>query len=65
MRRPEWKQANPRDQLVAVLMAAEGWADNIVANKSSIAKQTQRIHDLFEQAHELINMLDGSWPEDK
>lgn len=66
MRRPEWKQANPKDQLIAVLAAAAGFASNLSAGiykKADIAEKSQRLEELLEQAVELTAMVNGRWPK--
>lgn len=65
MRRPEWKQTNPRDQLIAVLHAAAGFANNIsngVYKPEDVPAKASRIEELLAQAQELTSMVNGEWP---
>ena len=74
-RRPEWKQANPRDQLVSVLNAARGIASNIQENRYPVIRivrgrnthfgvedAAKELDDLLEQCVELSQM--DRWPAD-
>ncbi len=65
-RRAEWRQANPRDQLIAVIGAARGLADNIAEKlyptPDKLEEATGRLDDLLEQALVLASMVEGSWP---
>lgn len=66
MRRKEWKQANPKDQLVAVLAAAAGFVSNISAgvySKKNLSAKLTSVENLLEQAVELTDMVDGRWPK--
>ena len=60
-REVEWKQGNPRDQLVAILMAIEGHACNIgdgIPPKSP----AKRIQDFCAQAQRILkNMPEGKF----
>jgi hypothetical protein len=63
-RRPEWKQANPKMQLTAVLAAIEGTCSNLchgVYGDTRLEDIYERLQDLFRQAHELNSTNSHSW----
>lgn len=57
-KRANWKQTNPKDQLIAVLSALEGRL-SIVLDESHFNKEFK---DLFDQSQELVQLLRGEWP---
>lgn len=66
MRNPEWRQKNPKDQLVTVVGAAQGYIDNIKAGiYVNPAPVLDKVFDLLSQAQELTKMVHGEWPEEK
>lgn len=61
----EWRQANPRDQLVAVIGATWGHISNIeegIYKPEKLPEIYRRLDDLFEQMNELTKMVSGEWP---
>ena len=65
-RREEWKQKNPRDQLVAILMASHGFIENL-ANDMYTGKIKEERHktvqNLLADAVNLTKLVNGEWPE--
>lgn len=60
-RRSGWKQANPRDQLMAVLSAVQGNLDNI-ANGMVSRNHIPRLQKLVRQCQDIAATLDaGEW----
>ena len=65
MRRPEWKQANPRDQITVILMAAQWHLENIssgITPPEALQERCGRVKELLSQAQELTKMVSGEWP---
>ena len=67
VRRKTWRQATPRDQLVAVLGAARGIASNLAEGmyplEIDVRQKSLELDDLLEQCVELTTMVDGVWPQ--
>jgi hypothetical protein len=67
VRREEWRQATPQDQLVTILGAARGIADNAAAGVYSdperLKQRLEALDGLLEQAIQLTQLVDGQWPD--
>ena len=64
MRRPEWKQENPRDQLVVLFSSLEGNYENLHGLKGLDCSDIRvRITGLFREIQGLLkSMPPGEWP---
>ena len=50
MKRDNWKQTNPKDQMIVLLAAIEGWADLGYTDPQRIQ---QKLKELLEQVSQL------------
>ncbi len=66
LRRPHWRQATPRDQLVTILGAARGLADNaaegVYTDPEVLRARMLEVDALLEQAVALSGFVNGEWP---
>lgn len=65
LRREEWKQRTPHEQLIAVLAAAQGMLSNIQDRMYSpevLPEKLKYLEECLEQAQELSKLVRGSWP---
>lgn len=66
VRRPQWRQENPRDELVSLIGAARGIAGNIAdgtyKKRGLTAVKVQELDGLLEEVLQLSGMLHGEWP---
>jgi hypothetical protein len=61
-RRPEWKQASPRAQLVVTLMALEGHRSNLDDGLITMRQYLDKTDELTKWTHELLLLLpDCTW----
>ena len=61
-RREHWKQSNPKDQMVAILSAIEGWASLTHGDALKRKMYAAKIQQLCGEAQEVIAHLpSGEW----
>jgi hypothetical protein len=69
-RKPEWKQGNPRDQVVALLMGVEGKVHNLLTGvygtiTTSAATKLAPVLDELQHVQNLVkNLPPGEWDKD-
>ncbi len=62
--RNSWKQTNPKDQMIVLLSAIEGWVNNLSTGETQMCNKEieAKINDLLKQVSELSSeYLPESW----